>query len=269
MDNLFSTTLITLRIQQPGHSHQTQTQHNRVAWILWCLLQCELCVYLLRHCNDQVLVSFLFVQCCLHWQLLRPMYIYMHLWNYLCPPLVIPSDIRPHEHAINLELDSQPLLVHEDGLDGKCLGEINIESCWRNTCARNTWRASVYSVCKTPTTSIRIHGASEFSSNLPIWGHQVVHSSRKYLLSEMGSTDGSAPKATSCEPSIWLQEIGNVSVCHNGMAEGGGGGKLMAAVVGNVQKMRSMCTRRILEYIVAWHVPTFPLPQLYENSLHK
>lgn len=45
MENLFSTTLITLRIQQPGHSHQTQAQHNRVAWILWCLLQCDLCLF--------------------------------------------------------------------------------------------------------------------------------------------------------------------------------------------------------------------------------
>ena len=55
MDNLFSTTLITLRIQQPGHSHLTQAQHNRVAWILWCLLPCDLCFYL-GHRNDQVLV---------------------------------------------------------------------------------------------------------------------------------------------------------------------------------------------------------------------
>ena len=120
-------------------------------------------------------------------QLLRPMYMYMRLWDYLCPPLIILPDTRPDACAINLELDGQPLLIHEDGLDGKCLGEINIESCWRDSCARNTWRASVYTMCKTPTTSIRIHGASEFSSDLPIWWHQVVHgfSSRKYLLSEI------------------------------------------------------------------------------------
>lgn len=103
------------------------------------------------------------------------MYIYMRLWDHLGPPLITLPDIRPDERAINLELDGQPLLIHEDGLDGKCLGKINMESCWRDTSARNTWRASVYTMCKTPTTSIRIHGASEFSSNLPIWRHQVVH----------------------------------------------------------------------------------------------
>ena len=125
--------------------------------------------------------------------------VYTHLWDYLCPPFIILPDIRPHERVINLELDSQPLLIHENRLDGVRLGEVTIEICCKDVSGTMTtmWRVLVYTVRKSPTTSIRIRGASELSSNLPIWRHQVVHGvldlrSRICLLREMGSTDESA-----------------------------------------------------------------------------